>query len=493
MSKNSKLQIITGGGSEAQDGDASDKFHDECAVVGVIGNAEAANYCYLGLYAMQHRGQEGAGIVSTDGSSMRAYRDMGLVADVFDEEKLEMLSGTSAIGHARYATYGAKNWENLQPFSANFGENSFAIAHNGNLVNADKLRAELEQKGAIFSTSSDSEVILHLIAHATNHETIPAKLEAAFQRLRGAFSLVVLGLKRLIAVRDAYGVRPLSLGRIGDGYIVASETCAFDLVGAEFVRDIEPGEILEISDSGELTSRKPLKNRSDKPAFCVFEYIYFARPDSTIDGKNVYIVRKNLGVELAKEHPVEADLVIPVPDSGVPAAIGYAEQSRLPLEFGLIRNHYVGRTFIEPQQSIRNFGVKIKLNANRDLLGGKRVIVVDDSIVRGTTSRKIVAMLRNAGAKEIHFRVSSPPTTGPCYYGIDTPSREELIASSHSVDEIRKYIGVDTLAYLSMEGIYRAVGRSRDNYCDACFSGKYRLGEPINCVSGVKVGSIGRK
>ncbi|MCB0346069.1 MAG: amidophosphoribosyltransferase [Bdellovibrionales bacterium] len=491
MSRNNRLQIITGHKLDRTNDESSDKFHDECAVVGVIGNAEAANYCYLGLYAMQHRGQEGAGIVSTNGTEMRAYRDMGLVADVFDEDRLSMLSGTAAIGHARYATFGGKDWENLQPFSANFGENSFAIAHNGNLINADKLRSELEQKGAIFSTTSDSEVILHLIAHATDQDTIPKKLEAAFQRLRGAFSLVVLGLHRLIAVRDAYGVRPLSLGKIGDGYIVASETCAFDLIGAQFVRDIEPGEMLEITADGKLTSYKPLTNKNNNPAFCVFEYIYFARPDSTIDGLNVYKVRKALGAELAKEHPIDADIVIPVPDSGVPAAIGYAEHSGIPMEFGLIRNHYVGRTFIEPQQSIRNFGVKIKLNANRDVLDGKRVIVVDDSIVRGTTSKKIVTMLRNAGAKEIHFRVSSPPTTGPCYYGIDTPSREELIASTHDIEGIRSYINVDTLAYLSEEGIYRAVGKSQKGYCDACFTGNYRLGELMSCVSNVKVGSIG--
>ncbi|MCB0358605.1 MAG: amidophosphoribosyltransferase [Bdellovibrionales bacterium] len=479
-SRSKELQTIVPGAHGSLQTDArprdddDDRFHEECAVIGVVGHPEAAKYCYLGLYAMQHRGQEGAGIVSTDATHMLAYRGVGLVADVFDETSLERLAGTSAIGHARYATYGGKDWENVQPFSANFGENSFAIAHNGNLVNADALRTELEQKGAIFSTTSDSEVILHLIAHATSQPTIPEKIEAAMKRLQGAFSLVVIGLNRIVAVRDAHGVRPLSLGRIGDGYVVASETCAFDLIGAEFVRDIEPGEMLEIRFDGTLSSKKIL--HADPAALCVFEYIYFARPDSAIDGRDVYLARKQLGVELAREHPAEADLVIPVPDSGVPAALGYAQEVGLPMEFGLIRNHYVGRTFIEPQQSIRDFGVKIKLNANRKFLEGKRVVVVDDSIVRGTTSRKIVKMLRSAGATEIHFRVSSPPTVGPCYYGIDTPSKSELIASTHTVEETESYLEVDSLAYLSLDGVYRAVGGIRQNHCDACFSGNYRLG-----------------
>ncbi len=454
-----------------------DKFHDECAVVGVIGHEEAAKFCYLGLYAMQHRGQEGAGIVSTDGEQMYAYRDMGLVAEVFDADNLANFAGSAAIGHTRYATFGSKDWQNLQPFLANFGRDSFAISHNGNLVNADQLKESLREKGAIFSSTSDTEVILHLVAREAEEKSFIKRLAAALAQVRGAYSLAVLGHNYLIAVRDPFGVRPLSLGKISGGYVVASETCAFDLIGATFVRDIAPGEILQISKDGKMTSDFSLGN--PRSALCVFEYVYFARPDSDIGGKSVYNVRKRLGMELAKEQPAPgAELVIPVPDSGVPAAIGYAQAAGLPMEFGLIRNHYVGRTFIEPRQAIRDFGVKIKLNANRELLMGKRIVVVDDSIVRGTTSKKIVTMLRNAGAREIHFRISCPPTTGPCHYGIDTPSREELIAATHSVDEIKKHIGVDSLGYLTIEGMYRAVGETRSGYCDACFSGEYLLGLP---------------
>ena len=463
-----------------------DKFNEECAVIGVIGDHDAANYCYLGLYAMQHRGQEGAGIVSTDAHAMYAHRDMGLVADVFNTETLGRLPGSSAVGHTRYATFGSKDWQNLQPLVANFADNSFAIAHNGNLVNAAEIRAELEQSGAIFSATSDTEVVLHLIARATKEDSIVKKVAAALSRVRGAYSLVVLTYNRLIAVRDPSGVRPLMLGKMNDSYIVASETCAFDLIGAEFVREIAPGEILEITLDGQLNS-SCLMEKSN-PAFCVFEYVYFSRPDSVMEGKNVYTVRKALGVELAKEHPADGDLVIPVPDSGTPSAIGYAQEIGLPLEFGLIRNHYVGRTFIEPKQSIRDFGVRVKLNANRDVFSGKRVIVVDDSIVRGTTCRKLVKMLRGAGAAEVHFRISSPPTQGSCYYGIDTPSRDELIAYSHNVEEIREYIGADSLGYLSIDGMYRAVQGERENYCDACFSGNYRLGTPS--ATKMKAGDI---
>ncbi len=457
-----------------------DKFHDECAVVGVIGEPEAAKYCYLGLYSMQHRGQEGAGIVSTDGKTMCTHRDMGLVADVFNEEILSGLHGDAAIGHTRYATHGSKNLQNLQPFVANFSSNSFAIAHNGNLINAAEIREDLEKTGSIFSTTSDTEVFLHLIAHQTKENSITEKLSAALQTVKGAYSLVVLGYQRLIAVRDPAGVRPLSLGKIGDSYVVASETCAFDLLGADYVRDVEPGEIVEITRDGKLKSIKPFKKH--EKTFCVFEYIYFSRPDSNVEGRNVYSTRRRLGAELAKEHPIDADLVIPVPDSGVPAALGYAQESKIPFEFGLIRNHYVGRTFIEPQQSIRDFGVKIKLNANSGVLEGKKVIVVDDSVVRGTTCRKIVKMLKQAGAKEVHFRISSPPTTGPCHYGIDTPSKEELIASSKSVEEIKKYFDADSLGYLSAEGLYKAVNGKQSNFCDACFTGNYRLGEPVTSI-----------
>ena len=452
-----------------------DKFHDECAVIGILNNPEASKFCYLGLYAMQHRGQEGAGIVSVDRGNMVAYRDMGLVADIFDTEVLAKLEGSSAIGHTRYATYGGKDYQNLQPFVANFSDDSIALAHNGNLINANELRRELEKLGAIFASTSDTEVILHLLAHS-KQDTMAKKMAEALKRVRGAYSLAVMTNDRLYAVRDPAGVRPLSLGRIDKGFVIASETCAFDLIGAEFIRDIEPGEILELTADGRESSDFSLKNGNE--AFCVFEYIYFARPDSTIGGKNVYLARKRLGQELAKEKPVEADLVVPVPDSGVPAALGYSQESGLPMEFGLIRNHYVGRTFIEPSQSIRDFGVKVKLNPNNKLIAGKRLVVVDDSIVRGTTCRKLIKMLRDSGAKEVHFRVSSPPTTGSCYYGIDTPSPEELIASKHSVEEIRQYINADSLGYLSEEAMYRAIESPREGYCDACFSGNYRLGKP---------------
>lgn len=456
-----------------------DKFHEECAVVGIINHPEASTYCYLSLYAMQHRGQEGAGIVTFDAKGMNAYRDMGLVADVFDSATLEKLEGHSGIGHTRYATCGSKDWQNLQPFVANFASNAFALAHNGNLINATEVRRALEESGAIFSSTSDTEVILHLTARSRK-DTLVGRLADALAQVRGAYSLAVLTSDRMLAIRDPAGVRPLSLGKIGDGYIVASETCAFDLVGATFVRDIEPGEILEITADGQLRSDFSL--RGGPTAMCVFEYIYFARPDSNLGGINVYLARKRLGAELAKEHPAEADLVIPVPDSGVPAALGYAQQLGIPMEYGLIRNHYVGRTFIEPSQSIRDFGVKVKLNPNDDLLRGKSVAVVDDSIVRGTTCRKLIKMLRDSGVREVHFRVSSPPTIGSCFYGIDTPSAEELIASTHSADEIQSYIGADSLGYLSQEGMYRALERKRDGYCDACFSGEYRLGVPANGV-----------
>ena len=452
-----------------------DKFQEECAVIGVIGHPEAANYCYLGLYAMQHRGQEGSGIVSTNGKKMYAHRQMGLVADVFDAETLQSLKGDCAVGHNRYATFGGKDWRNLQPLIASFSDNSFAVGHNGNLVNASEVKIELEKNGSIFTTSTDTEVFLHLIARQDPKLTLVEKLRACLGSVKGAYSLVVQSLDRLIAVRDPAGVRPLSLGRIGSAYVVASETCAFDLVGAEFVRDIQPGEILEITREGVLNS---VFLPAVSSAFCVFEYVYFARPDSTIDGRNVYSVRKRLGAELAKEQPSDVDLVIPVPDSGVPAALGYAQQIGVPMEFGLIRNHYIGRTFIEPKQSIRDFGVKVKLNPSPAILVGKKVAVVDDSIVRGTTCQKLVKMLRGAGAAEVHFRISSPPTVGPCHYGIDTPSRKELVAAENSIEQIRQFIGADSLGYLSMEGMYRAVEGKREQYCDACFSNDYRLGVP---------------
>jgi amidophosphoribosyltransferase len=457
-----------------------DHFHDECAVVGVWGPEEAANLCYLSLYALQHRGQEGSGIASYDGRNVICHKAMGLVADVFPPSVLETLPGRVAIGHNRYATFGSKDLQNLQPFVANFKDSPFSIAHNGNLTNATELRSELEALGAIFQSTSDTEVILHLIARESHNgnscsgEDLKQIVARALKRVEGAYSLTLLWKGSLLAIRDPYGVRPLSIASLGSGYVVASESCAFDLVDAKFIRDIAPGEILQVTADGELQSLK--MGGVGESAACVFEHIYFARPDSKLWGENVYSVRKRLGAELAKEHPAEADLVIPVPDSGVPAAIGYAEKAGLPMEFGLIRNHYVGRTFIEPRQSIRDFGVRVKLNANHEVLSGKRIVVVDDSIVRGTTCRKIIKMLRRAGAREIHFRVSSPPTIGPCYYGIDTPSSEELIANTHSLEETRVFIDADSLGYLSVPGIYRAVRGEQKSFCDACFTRNYRLG-----------------
>jgi amidophosphoribosyltransferase len=451
-----------------------DKFHEECAVMGVYGHPEAANMVYLGLYALQHRGQESSGIVSSDSKGLISHRAMGLVADVFKEDVIKRLEGQNAIGHNRYSTQGQSHLKNAQPFVVEYSQGPIAIAHNGNLVNGALLRDELERAGSIFQSTSDTEVIIHLIA-TSREPTLMGRIVEALARARGAYSLLFLTLDRMIAARDPYGFRPLVLGKFKDdknagAYVIASETCALDLIEADYVRDVEPGEILTFGPDG-MESLKPFP--AAPHAKCIFEYIYFARPDSNIYGHNVYQVRKALGRQLARESFVEADLVTPVPDSGVPAAIGFAEESKIPLEFGLIRNHYVGRTFIEPAQSIRHFGVKIKLNAQKEVLQGKRVIVVDDSIVRGTTSRKIIRMLRDAGAREVHMRISSPATTGPCYYGIDTPTRGELIASSSSVEEIRRYIEADTLAYLSQEGMYAYFKGEKKGFCDACFSGNY--------------------
>ena len=452
----------------------SDKFHDECAVMGIYGHPEASNMVYLGLYALQHRGQESCGIVSSDGKGLISHRQMGLVADAFKEDVIKRLEGMSAIGHNRYSTTGQSHLKNAQPFVVEYSQGPIAISHNGNLVNGALLREELERSGSIFQSTTDTEVIIHLIA-TSKEISLMGRIVEALSRARGAYSLVFLTLDKLIAARDPYGFRPLVLGKFPEGknrgaYVFASETCALDLIEAEFIRDVEPGEIITISPDG-MESLKPFPPAPH--AKCIFEYIYFARPDSKLFGHNVYQVRKALGRQLARESAVPADLVTPVPDSGVPAAIGYAEESKIPLEFGLIRNHYVGRTFIEPQQTIRNFGVKIKLNAQRDVLNGKRVVVVDDSIVRGTTSRKIIRMLRDAGAQEVHMRISSPATISPCYYGIDTPTRSELIASTNSVEEIRRYIEADTLSYLSNEGMYAYFGDKREGFCDACFTAKY--------------------
>jgi len=449
---------------------SSDKFHDECGVFGIYGHTEAANLTYLGLHALQHRGQEGAGICSSDGRQLYIEKSMGLVADIFSEKRLKRLPGAIAIGHNRYSTAGSSSLKNVQPIMVNFSLGSLAIAHNGNLVNALELRNDLESKGAIFQSSSDSEVIVHLIA-SSRASSLPERLIDAVKVISGAFSLLIMTENELIAVRDPYGFRPLSIGRYDGAYVVASETCALDLIGAKYLRDVEPGEMVVINENG-ISSIRPL--HSPRQAFCIFEFIYFSRPDSNIFGNiNVDGVRKELGRQLARENGVDADIVIPVPDSGVPAALGYANESNIPFDFGLIRNHYVGRTFIEPRQSIRHFGVKIKLNPVRKLLEGKRVLVVDDSIVRGTTSKKIVKMIREGGgAKEVHLRISSPPTIGPCFYGIDTPTRKELIASTHSIDEIRKYITATSLSYLSLEGLLKVVPDS-ERFCTACFDDKY--------------------
>jgi amidophosphoribosyltransferase len=452
---------------------AWDKFRDECGVFGIYNHPEAANLAYLGLYALQHRGQESAGIASSDGQALHLEKAMGLVADVFTEARLRRLPGDRAIGHVRYSTTGSSQLKNAQPILAGYQRGSVALAHNGNLVNAELLRAELQGRGAIFSSTSDSEVVVHLIARSERSELAEAVAEALLH-VRGAFSLAVMNEEQLIGVRDPHGFRPLSLGRLGEAWVLASETCAFDLVGAQYVRDVEPGELVRIGGNG-VTSFRPFP--PTLPAQCIFEYIYFARPDSLLYGQNVARVRKALGRQLAREQPAEADVVIPVPDSGVPAALGYAQESGIPFEHGLIRNHYVGRTFIEPRQSIRHFGVKIKLNAVRELLEGKRVVVVDDSIVRGTTSRKIVAMLRGAGAREVHMRISSPPTVSPCYYGIDTPTRKELIAASHDPQEICRYIRADSLGYLSLAGMMGAVGKDV-GFCAACFTENYPVPFP---------------
>jgi amidophosphoribosyltransferase len=450
-------------------------MHEECGVFGVFNHPEASNLTYLGLYALQHRGQEGAGICSSDGKQLLIEKSMGLVADIFTEKRLKRLPGYLAIGHNRYSTAGSSVLKNVQPIVANFALGSLALAHNGNLVNAAELRGELENEGAIFQSTSDSEVIVHLIAHAKGDDPYERIIQA-LNRVSGAYSLLILREKELIAVRDPYGVRPLCLGQVDGAYVVASETCALDLINAAYIRDVEPGEMLVINENG-MKSVRVFAN--GKRAHCIFEFIYFSRPDSYIFGyRNVNEVRKEFGRQLARELPVDADIVIPVPDSGVPAAIGFSEQSGIHFDFGLIRNHYVGRTFIEPKQSIRHFGVKIKLNPVKKLLEGKRVVVVDDSIVRGTTSKKIVKMIREVGgAKEVHMRISSPPTVAPCFYGIDTPTRQELIAFTHMIEETRRYITADTLAYLSMEGLKRIVPDSGD-YCSACFDNEYPIGFP---------------
>ncbi len=455
-----------------------DHFHDECGVFGIYEHTDAAAATALGLHALQHRGQEAVGIVSFDGEHFHSHKALGLVGDNFGSQSvIRRLPGSAAVGHVRYSTTGDTVLRNVQPLFADLEFGGLAIAHNGNLTNALGVRKALVRRGAIFQSTTDSETIIHLIA-TSHYSTVVDRIIDAMRQLEGAYSLVAITRRKLIGMRDPYGVRPLVLGRLGSASILASETCALDIIGAEFVRDVEPGEIVVIDECG-LRSVRPFAKVPRR--FCVFEHIYFARPDSTLEGRNVYEVRKRIGAELARESHVDADLVVPVPDSGVPSAIGYAEQAAIPFELGIIRNHYVGRTFIEPKDRIRHLGVKLKHNANAARLKGKRVILVDDSIVRGTTSLKIVEMVRSAGATEIHLRVSSPPTTHSCFYGIDTPERTELLASSRNVSEMARYIGVDSLAYISIDGLYRAVGEAardpvKPQFCDACFTGDYPIG-----------------
>ncbi|WP_428261316.1 amidophosphoribosyltransferase [Haliangium sp.] len=446
-----------------------------CGIFGIYGHDEAANIAYLGLHSLQHRGQESAGIVAAGSAGLRRQVAMGLVSDAFDEARLARLPGRAAVGHVRYSTSGSSELRNAQPFLFEYARGSVAIAHNGNLIDAPEIRAELESAGSIFQTSSDTEVIVHLLARARENTT-EERLLTALAQVHGAYSLVVLTEDKLIAVRDPHGVRPLCLGRLKDAYVLSSETSSFDLIEAEFIRELAPGEMLIIDQHGLRSCR--LRPDGDAPRhFCVFEHIYFARPDSLLDGRAVYRCREQLGRRLAVEHPVDADVVIPVPDSGVAAAIGYAREAGITYEMGLIRSHYVGRTFIEPQDSIRHFGVRLKLSPVRAVVDGKRVVVVDDSLVRGTTSRKIIKMLRAAGAREVHLRIAAPPTTHPCYYGIDTPTRSELIASSHTVAEIARYITCDSLGYLSHDGMMAALGvdGAAAGYCSACFTGRYPL------------------
>ena len=448
-----------------------DKLHEECGVVGVYGHPEAANLVYLGLYALQHRGQESAGIVASTHSKMRLEVGMGLVADVFDPIRILKLPGPLAIGHNRYSTAGKSELVNAQPCMINYSAGSLALAHNGNLVNAQTIRKDLGGKGAIFQSTNDSEVIVHLMAQS-KAETFLDRAAEALKQVSGAYSLVLMTKTELLAARDPHGFRPLCLGKLDGSYIVASETCVMDLIEAEFIREIEPGELILINDQG-IQSFFPFKKVETK--HCVFEHIYFARPDSFIFGEHVYTARKNMGRAMAQESPADVDLIVPVPDSGVVSAMGFAEESGIPFEMGLIRNHYVGRTFIEPQSQIRHFGVKLKLNPVKEIIAGKRIAIIDDSIVRGTTARKIVKMLRDAGAKEVHLRISAPPILHSCFYGIDTPTKEELIAHTHDLEETRQYLAADSLAYLSLEKMMEVLENGKKKFCSACFDGNYPI------------------
>jgi amidophosphoribosyltransferase len=454
-----------------------DKLKEECGVFGIIGTDSSAAMTALGLHALQHRGQEAAGIVSFDGEHFNAHHALGMVGENFNSEAvINKLIGPASIGHTRYATTGETALRNVQPLFADFDFGGFAVAHNGNLTNAYTLRKQLVKRGCLFRSTSDTEVIIHLMAMARAGSPIDRLIEA-LRQVEGAYSLVCLTKNMIIGVRDPYGVRPLVLGKHEDAYVLASETCALDIIGAEFVRDIEPGEMV-ICDGQTVQSLHPFASVPHK--FCIFEYIYFARPDSSVEGRSVYEMRKRIGVELARESGIEADIVVPVPDSGVPSAIGYAQESGIPFDLGIIRNHYVGRTFIQPTDRIRHLGVKLKHNANRAFIEGKRVILIDDSIVRGTTSTKIVEMIRGAGAKEVHMRISSPPTKHSCFYGIDTPQPEKLLAHNYTVEQMCRFIGADSLAFISLDGLYRAMGEEKRNaetpqYCDACFSGDYAI------------------
>jgi amidophosphoribosyltransferase len=442
-----------------------------CGIFGIYDHPEASNHVYLGLYALQHRGQESAGIVSSDGKQLHHYRQMGLVSEVFTRDVLKKLPGKSAIGHVRYSTAGSSELKNAQPFVVEYAKGGMAIAHNGNLTNAFLIRGQLESSGSIFQSNMDTEVIVHLIAHSKEKTFIERTIQA-LRQVEGAYSLLFLMEKEMVAARDPLGFRPLVLGQLKDATVIASETCALDLINAKFLREVEPGEIILINENG-VKSFKPFSEKQHHQ--CIFEFIYFARPDSFIFNRNVYEVRKSLGVQMAKESPAEVDMVVPIPDSGFPATLGYAAESKIPLELGMIRNHYVGRTFIEPEQRIRHFGVKIKLNPVKELLKGKRIVTVDDSIVRATTSRKINKMFRNAGAKEVHVRISSPPIIHPCFFGINTPKKSELIASSHSLKEIQKFVNATSLNYLSLEGLRKCVKGEAEQFCYACFTGDYPI------------------
>lgn len=444
---------------------------DHCGVFGIFNHPEAARMTYLGLFALQHRGEEAAGICSSDEENLHLEKDMGLVGEVFNEARIARLKGKHAIGHTRYSTTGSSSRVNAQPYRVDYSRGQVAIAHNGNLVNAQVLRAELEAYGSIFGSTTDSEIFIHLMAKPT-YRTTEESVVDSIKRVEGAFSVVMLNEKQLFAIRDPHGFRPLCLGKIGDGYVVASETCAFDLTGADYIREIEPGEVLVIDEKG-LRSYFPFKDQNKPKAHCIFEHVYFARPDSMVFGDNVAATRERMGINLAKEHPADADLVIPVPDSGNFAAAGYARESGILLGHGFTRNHYIGRTFISPTESARAIKVKIKLNPIREMIQGKRVVVVDDSIVRGNTARSRVALLRKAGAREVHMRISCPPHISPCYYGIDFPSKGELLACNMGMQEIKKFLDVDSLGYLSVEGMLAAAGREKSDYCAACFTGKY--------------------